>query len=141
MTYGSSPYGSSPYGSSRSAPPASPVNLRAVEARDTEIDLRWDEQDVPGTAPENGYRIYVSTDGGTTWTEIADISANSTNYTATGLSTGEQYTIRVVAYNESGGSEDETEIVLAGTGESEQQTSPTVTTSKTVIEGEFITQS
>merc|ERR1711871_1765667 len=53
-------------------------------------------------SPVTAYRVRVSTDGGTTYTDVADASALSplvTSYTVTGLQANTQYTFMVVASN------------------------------------------
>ena len=81
-------------------PPAAPTDLQATDVRATEIDITWTDPDgEPNTSPEDGYRVYTSRDGGSTWTEVADLAADTESYTITGLLHGEQYDIRVEAYN------------------------------------------
>ncbi len=84
--------------------PAAPTNFEA--ARDSgggEVALRWDD---PDNDTITGYQ--VSTDGGTTFTDIAgaDISegdtGNTLEYTVTGLTNGTEYTLAVRAVNASG---------------------------------------
>jgi len=86
-----------------SYPPAAPTDLQAADVRATEIDITWTDPDgQPNTSPEDGYRVYTSTDGGSTWTEVADLAADTESYTITGLLNGEEYDIRVEAYNDNG---------------------------------------
>ena len=84
--------------------PAAPTNFEA--ARDSgggEVALRWDD---PDNDTITGYQ--VSTDGGTTFTDIAgaDISegdtGNTLEYTVTGLTNGTEYTFKLRAVNASG---------------------------------------
>ena len=83
--------------------PDPPTNLMAEAAGETQIDLSW-------TAPEDtngsdvvGYRIEVSTDAGTSWTDlIADTGSTITTYTHTGLESGATRHYRTSAINSVG---------------------------------------
>lgn len=48
----------------------------------------------------DGYRVARSRDGGSTWTQAADLSPGTTQYDDTGLLDGEEYVHRVEAYTE-----------------------------------------
>ena len=48
---------------------------------------------------ETGFKIDASTDGGTTWTQVATSAANTTTYTVTGLTPNTSYRFRLRAYN------------------------------------------
>ena len=83
--------------------PDPPTNLMAEAAGETQIDLSW-------TAPEDtngsdvvGYRIEVSTDAGTSWTDlIADTGSTITTYAHTGLESGATRHYRTSAINSVG---------------------------------------
>ena len=83
--------------------PDPPTNLMAEAAGETQIDLSW-------TAPEDtngsdvvGYRIEVSTDAGTSWTDlIADTGSTITTYAHTGLESGASRHYRTSAINSVG---------------------------------------
>ena len=64
------------------------------------MDLTWTDN----SAGENGYLVERSTDGGTTWTQIASIGADSNSYADTSVTTGNTYKYRVKAYNDAGNS-------------------------------------
>jgi len=82
-------------------PPAAPtVSLETTRA--TEIDVSWADN----ADNEDGYRVYTSTDGGSTWTQVADLAANTTSYTVTGLDNGTDYHVKVEAYNDIGTASD-----------------------------------
>jgi hypothetical protein len=77
----------------------SPTNLTATPLNDTDIQLSWNDN----CGFESGYRLERS-DGGS-FTQIAELEANVTEYTDTGLNYGTDYTYRVKAFtdlNESG---------------------------------------
>jgi len=120
-------------------PPAAPTDFQATDVRATEVDVEWTDLDSePNTSPEDGYRVYTSRDGGQSWTEVADLAADTESHTLTGLLTGEQYQIQVEAYNDFGYAA--TETVLVGPEASVTEASPTETRWRTVIEGEYITE-
>ena len=83
--------------------PDPPTNLMAAAAGETQLDLSW-------TAPEDtngsdvvGYRIEVSTDAGTSWTDlIADTGSTITTYAHTGLESGASRHYRTSAINSVG---------------------------------------
>ena len=72
-----------------------PTNLTATGVSATQIDLAWEAPS--GFTPE-GYRIEVSADGGTTWTDrVADTESTDTDYSDTGLTDGDTRHYRVSA--------------------------------------------
>ena len=83
--------------------PDPPTNLTAAAAGETQLDLS-------STAPEDtngsdvvGYRIEVSTDAGTSWTDlIADTGSTITTYAHTGLESGATRHYRTSAINSVG---------------------------------------
>ena len=85
--------------------PTAPTELMASASGDAQIDLSW-------TAPSNGgsaitgYKIEVSTDGGTNWTDlVADTGDTDTRHSHTGLSPGSTRHYRVSAINAVGTSD------------------------------------
>lgn len=81
--------------------PTAPQNLAATSV-DTGVSLSW-------TAPlsDNGYAVTSYTvsykpSGGSTWTSVTGVTG--TNYTVTGLTSGQDYDFRVVAVNTYGDS-------------------------------------
>jgi hypothetical protein len=73
-----------------------PDSLTAVSAGSTSIGLTWDGTNYSDFTGSPYARIYRSTDGGATFTEIADTSAFATSYTDTGLTSETDYTYQVV---------------------------------------------
>ena len=72
-----------------------PTNLTATGVRATRIDLAWE---APSGFTTEGYRIEVSADGGTTWTDrVADTESTDTAYSHTGLTLGDTRHYRVSA--------------------------------------------
>lgn len=120
-------------------PPAAPQSLTAVDVRETEADLTWtDDDSQPETTQEAGFRAFTSRDG-QSWTQQADLAADTESHTITGLLHGEQYWIQVEAYNDYGRSG--TPTLLVDDGNSVTEASPTSTIWQTQIEGEYITES
>ncbi len=81
--------------------PAAPTGLTAERGDGGgEVALTWDD---PNNDTITGYQ--VSTDGGTTFTDIPNSAhgeANATGYTVTGLTNGTEYTFKLRAVNLSG---------------------------------------
>ena len=85
------------------AAPGAPTNLRAEADGGTRIDLSWDAPADDGGSAITGYRIEVSPDGSTGWSElVADTGNDGTGYTHSGLSEGETRHYRVSAINAEG---------------------------------------
>ena len=77
-----------------------PTNLTATAISATQIDLAWEAPS--GFTPE-GYRIEVSADDGTTWTDrVADTESTATAYSHTGLTLGDTRHYRVSAIDHAG---------------------------------------
>jgi uncharacterized protein (TIGR02145 family) len=69
-----------------------PSNLELMVLSDSEINLNWTDN----TAYESGFRIVR--DGGSGFVKVADVNANVTEYTDSGLSFGQIYDYRVLAF-------------------------------------------
>jgi hypothetical protein len=81
-------------------PPSTPSNLSAATNSADALDLTWDD-----VSAENGYYVYRARSSGSStsdYTQVADLAADTTSYTDSGLLNGEQYYYRVSAYNEGG---------------------------------------
>jgi len=79
---------------------AAPSSLTATATSSTQIDLAWTDN----SSTETGFKVERSTDN-TNWTEIAGaLAANTTSYSATGLTASTLYYFRVRAYNAGGNS-------------------------------------
>ena len=85
------------------APPGAPTGLTATADGKTEIDLAWTAPDDTGGAAVSGYRIEVSTDGGSNWADlVASTGTTATTYAHTGLAAGTERHYRVSAINSAG---------------------------------------
>ena len=76
-----------------------PTNLTALSISDTEIELNWTDN----CSFESGYRI--ERDGGSGFVQVAEVSANSTNYTDNGLIMGTSYDYRIFAFTDANDSD------------------------------------
>jgi uncharacterized repeat protein (TIGR01451 family) len=74
-------------------PPGAPLTFTAVSA--ASVTLNWTD-----SSNEVGYGIYVSTDGGSTYTFIGAAAQDATSFTANGLSGGVNYMWLVAASSE-----------------------------------------
>ena len=79
--------------------PAVPSTLTASAVSTAQINLNWTDN----ANNETGFKIEFSTNG-SSYTEIATLSANATSYSSTGLSSSTMYYYKVSAYNSSGAS-------------------------------------
>ena len=78
--------------------PADPSDLSATAALSTEIDLTW----IDNSTDESSFIIERSASSGGTFTQIATVGSNVTNYTNTGLTASTAYYYRVCASNSAG---------------------------------------
>jgi hypothetical protein len=81
------------------AAPAAPANLAAKAASTTSINLTWSDR----STAESGFYVERSS-GSSGWVRIATLGANTTSYTATGLTRNTSYSFRVQSYNGNGAS-------------------------------------
>ena len=90
------------WGSEEILPPVSPTNPNSSGYNEAtgEIGFSW----IDNATDEDGYIVEVSIDGGVTWTEIADLPADSTSYNDGNIICGTYYLYRVKAYNAGGDS-------------------------------------
>jgi predicted phage tail protein len=80
--------------------PNAPARLSATAVSNTQIDLSW--ADVSGN--ETGFELERSLDGNA-FTKLADLPANATTYSNTGLATLTKYWYRIRAKNNIGNSD------------------------------------
>jgi parallel beta-helix repeat protein len=79
--------------------PAAPSSLNATAVSASQINLAWADN----ATDESAYRVERSPNGSTGWVEIANLPANSTAYSDTGLACGATYYYRVRAYRSGDG--------------------------------------
>jgi fibronectin type 3 domain-containing protein len=75
--------------------PNTPTGLTATAVSAVQISLAWTDN----SNNEDGYFVQQSTDGGTTWTQIASLGVNANSYPVTNLMAGNSYSYRVYAHN------------------------------------------
>ncbi len=80
--------------------PAAPSNLVASAVSSSQIDLSWTDN----ADDEEGFVIEYSIDGGTTFSELITVSANTTAYSNSGLAAQTTYHYRLFAYKGTGNS-------------------------------------
>ena len=80
--------------------PSAPLNLRAVAAGPTIIDLDWDAPSLPGASAVIDYQVEVSADRGSNWTLLT--TTGLTSYRHGSLAAGATRHYRVRARNASG---------------------------------------
>ena len=79
--------------------PSAPTELTASASGPTRINLRWTAPSSTGGADINGYNIQISTDGGTTFSDLVSTTGStSTTYAHTGLDalTIRHYRVRAI---------------------------------------------
>ena len=81
--------------------PGAPTSLTAAASSESQIDLSWMAPADNGGAAITGYRIEVSADDGTSWSDLV-ANTGATTYSHTGLAAGNTRHYRVSAINSSG---------------------------------------
>jgi len=81
---------------SNEPPNGDPYDLNASAVSSSQIDLSW----INGSSNETGIKVERSADGGTSWSEIANLPAASTSHSDTGLAAETTYYYRVSAYTQ-----------------------------------------
>jgi M6 family metalloprotease-like protein/CSLREA domain-containing protein len=88
-----------------------PSGLTATPTSDTQINLTW----VDNATNETGYRVERSPLNANTWTEIAQLAANSTSYSDTSLTCNTGYSYRVRGHRSTDGAFSQYSNVANGT--------------------------
>jgi len=81
-------------------PDGGPTGLSASAFSSSRIDLAWTD----GASNESNYLVERSPNGSSGWATVANLAANSTSYSDTGLAANTTYFYRVSAYNSNGSS-------------------------------------
>ena len=83
--------------------PGAPTGLVATASGNTRINLSWTAPAITGGSPITGYRIEVSPDGNSNWSDLeANTNGPATTYSHTGLAAGTTRHYRVSAINSNG---------------------------------------
>ena len=83
--------------------PGAPSGLTATASGSTRINLSWTAPASTGGSAITGYKIEVSSNGGSSWTDqVANTSSTATTYAHTGLASGSTRHYRVSAINANG---------------------------------------
>lgn len=75
--------------------PAAPSNLAVSATTTTSVSLTW----VDNSPSEQGFKVERSADGGATWSQAAQLSANTVAWTNSNLQPGTGYWFRVRGYS------------------------------------------
>jgi hypothetical protein len=75
-----------------------PTGLVAVEASSGSVNLSW----LDNSSNEDGFRIQRSSNGGKSWTQIAQVGSNVTAYSDATVHRRKTYSYRIVAFNAGG---------------------------------------
>jgi hypothetical protein len=78
--------------------PAAPANLTASAVSKTKVNLSWTDSSIN----VSGFNIQRSSNGGKSWTQIAQVAGTVTTYADTTVSKGKTYLYRVDAFNSAG---------------------------------------
>jgi putative hemolysin len=76
------------------SPPISPTSLTANALSSSQINLSWNDN----STDETSFRVERSPNGLSSWVEVANVSANTTNFSNTGLTSCTTYYYRVRAH-------------------------------------------
>ena len=97
--------------------PDAPTGLTATASGTDTINLSWTAPVDNGGRVITGYKIEVSIDSGTTWTDlVADTASTTTTYEHTGLAASTRRDYRVSAINSIGTGTTPSDVVDATTG-------------------------
>ncbi len=100
---GSSNIANATTGTTGTTVPGAPTDLSATASGTTRINLTWTAPASSGAAAISGYKIEVSSDGGSNWTDrVADTRETTTTYAHNGLTAGATRHYRVSAINTNG---------------------------------------
>ena len=80
--------------------PTAPSSLVAAAVTKSRVNLTW----IDTASNEDGVKIERSSDGGKTWSQLAQVGANITTYSDLSVSARKTYQYRVRAYNTAGNS-------------------------------------
>ncbi len=95
---GNSPFSNVASATTPSIIPNAPSNLRLSLRTSSSVIMLWNDN----SNNEQGFYVERSTNGGGTWTQIAQTAVNTATYRNTGLTTKRTYQYRVRAFNAGG---------------------------------------
>lgn len=75
--------------------PVAPTSLFAVAASASRVNLTWADN----SSNENGFQIWRTSNNGRSWTNIANVSANTTSFADSGVSARRTFSYAVRAFN------------------------------------------
>lgn len=78
--------------------PAAPTTLSAVAASASRVNLTWSDN----SSNENGFQVWRTSNNGRSWTNIANVSANTASFTDNAVNARKTYSYAVRAFNDAG---------------------------------------
>lgn len=78
--------------------PSAPTALSAVAAAANRVNLSWTDN----SSNENGFQIWRTSNNGRSWTNIANVSANTSSFSDNGVNARKTYSYSVRAFNDAG---------------------------------------
>ena len=97
--------------------PDAPTSLTATASGSTTINLSWTAPASTGGSAITGYKIEISSDGGSSWTDlVANTASTTTTYEHTGLAASTTRHYRVSAINSIGTGTTASDVASATTG-------------------------
>lgn len=106
--------------------PNAPTNLNAIAVSTSQINLNWTDN----STDETGFEIERSIDN-VNWAHLANTGPNITSYSDTGLSINTTYYYRVRAFNDTGKSNNYSNVASASTTPTPTPTTPAPTVTGT----------
>jgi hypothetical protein len=82
--------------------PSAPRDVIATPG-DGFVNLMWRQPTYTGSGPIRNYRVFISEDGGTTWTKVTRPQSTGLSASVTGLTNSKSYSFRLQAMNGSPG--------------------------------------
>ncbi|NDC47898.1 MAG: hypothetical protein EBZ61_02240 [Micrococcales bacterium] len=79
--------------------PTQPKSLTAGQVSSTTVSLSWLVPDTDSGSAITDYRVEQSSDGGSTWAQVAKSVSTATSFQVSGLAPGTSYQFRVAAVN------------------------------------------
>ncbi len=78
--------------------PTAPTSLSAVATASNRVNLTWSDN----SSNENGFQIWRTSNNGRSWTNIANVAANTASFTDSGVNARKTYSYAVRAFNNTG---------------------------------------
>ena len=103
-----------------------------ADTTSTQIALTWYEPISGGGSPVIDYKVWISSDGGVTYTELIT-GLTETSYIATGLTRGTTYSFKVQARNDVGYGEQSSVLTVLAASKPDRPDAPTTSWTRDVV--------